>query len=291
MVYFVTDSVADLSAKAIEELGITVVPTPIVIDGKSYLDGVDLTPDELFRIMDDGEHTIETHHATPAMYEEIFLPFAKEGKSVICLCYSSAIGSNYEAAKIAQYSVEDVYPDFDLTIINTKCASAGYGLMVYKLANLQKNGADKDQLLKAADFYIHHIRQYFMINKLSYFMKHGLIQKRIAQIGETLDVKPVLHFDEEGSPQLLIPILGTTKALDYMVEKASKTDVSFEKQTIAFCYWDEQDGLDYIVNAVKERLQPADIRISKIGCAIGTHSGSGIVGMCYLDADDSQFLS
>ncbi|MCR5033282.1 MAG: DegV family protein [Lachnospiraceae bacterium] len=289
MVYFITDSVADLSAETIEEFGITVVPTPVVIDGTRYLDGETLSPDELFRIMGDGQHTIETHHATPATFEEVFLPFAKEGKAVICLCMSSGIGNNYDAAKIAQYSVEEVYPDFDLTIINTKCASAGYGLMVYKLAQMQRQGADKEQLLKAADFYVNHIRHSFVITRLQYFMKNGRIEKGIAQIGDSLDLKPVMHVDEEGSLQLQIPMHGTQKALDYMVERAEKTGVSFHDQTIAFCYWDDQADLDYIVNAVKERLAPASIRISKIGCAIGAHSGSGIIGMCYLDADDSDF--
>ncbi|MCR4588819.1 MAG: DegV family protein [Lachnospiraceae bacterium] len=291
MVYFITDSVADLSEETVREFDITVVPTPITIDGTQYLDGQTLTPDRLFRIVNEGEHVIETHHATAATFEEYFLPFAKEGKSVICLCYSSAIGDNYAAARIAQYSVEDVYPDFDLTIINTKCASAGYGLLVYKLASMQKQGADKEQLLKAADFYVNHIHHSFVITKLQYFMKNGLIQKGIAQIGDTLDLKPVMYVDEEGSLQLQIPMHGTRKALDYMVERAEKSCSSFAGQTIAFCYWDEQEHLDYIVNAVKERLKPADIRISKIGCAIGAHSGSGIIGMCYLDADDSKLQS
>ena len=77
---------------------------------------------------------------------------------MIYLCFSTGIAGTFNAANIAKQNILEDYPDFDLTIVDSKSAAIGFGLIVYKLLLLREAGADKEKLLRAADFYVNHIR-------------------------------------------------------------------------------------------------------------------------------------
>ena len=76
---------------------------------------------------------IKTYHINPDMFEQAFRPYAKRGDSVIYLCFSTGIAGTFNAANLAKEELQEEYPDFKITIIDTKCASMGFGLAVEKV--------------------------------------------------------------------------------------------------------------------------------------------------------------
>ena len=156
MLKIITDSASDMPQYIVERFNLHVIPTPVVIDGVDYLDGATIHTKEFYEILDDVSRDIKTYHINPAMFEEAFRPYAEHNDSVIYLCFSTGIAGTFNAANIAKQNILEDYPDFDLTIVDSKSAAIGFGLIVYKLLLLREAGADKEKLLRAADFYVNH---------------------------------------------------------------------------------------------------------------------------------------
>ena len=141
---------------------------------------------------------------------------------MIYLCFSTGIAGTFNAANIAKQNILEDYPDFDLTIVDSKSAAIGFGLIVYKLLLLREAGADKEKLLRAADFYVNHIRHVFTVSTLRYLIKGGRLSKWKGTAGELLDMKPVLIVDKDGSLQVLKTIRGRKKSLKALIEYAQE---------------------------------------------------------------------
>ncbi len=289
MLKIITDSASDLPAEIIERFSLHVIPTPVVIDDVDYLDGKTIFTKEFYEILDDTSRDVKTYHINPAMFEEAFRPYAERGDSVIYLCFSTGIAGTFNAANIAKQNVLEDYPDFDLTIIDTKCAAIGFGLVVYKLLLMQENGASKETLIEAAHYYINHIHHVFTVRTLTYLIKGGRLSKWKGMVGETLDMKPVLIVNKDGALEVMKTVRGRKKSLKALVDHAIENGVDLEKQTVAICHGEDPESYDFVRNLVETELHPKQIITSIIGCAIGAHTGRGIVGFCFFDATDEPY--
>ena len=289
MLHIITDSASDLPKDYIEQHKLHVIPTPVVIDDVDYFDGTTIQTEEFYHILDDINRNIKTYHINPAMFTEAFLPYAKAGDSVIYLCFSTGIAGTFNAANIALSNVREDYPGFDLTIIDSKCASAGFGLVVRKLVTMLEKGAPKEEIIGAADYYISHIKHVFTVQTLAYLIKGGRLTKFKGTLAETLDMKPVLIVNEAGALSVIKTVRGRKKALRYLVEYAGENGCHPGCDIIALCHGEDTESLNFVNTIVQETFHPKNIAISVVGCAIGAHTGRGIIGFCFFDADDGRF--
>ena len=289
MLRIITDSASDLPKDYIEQHKLHVIPTPVVIDDVDYFDGQTIHTEDFYHILDDIKRDVKTYHINPAMFTEAFTPYAKAGDSVIYLCFSTGIAGTFNAANIALTNVREDYPDFDLTIIDSKCASAGFGLLVSKLVTMLEKGASKEEILEAADYYISHIKHVFTVQTLAYLIKGGRLTKFKGTLAETLDMKPVLIVNEEGALSVVKTVRGRKKALRYLIEYAKANGCYPENELVTLCHGEDMESLNFVNDMVQETFHPKHTMISVVGCAIGAHTGRGIVGFCYCDADDGKF--
>ncbi len=289
MLRIITDSASDLPKSYIEQHHLHVIPTPVVIDNVDYLDGKTIQTEEFYQILDDIKRDVKTYHINPAMFTDAFLPYAQAGDSVIYLCFSTGIAGTYNAANIALTSIREDHPDFDLTIIDSKCASIGFGLLVSKLVTMLEKGADKEELIEAADYYISHIRHVFTVQTLAYLIKGGRLTKFKGTLAETLDMKPVLVVNESGALAVVKTVRGRKRSLRFLIEYAKENGCQLENQTVALCHGEDTESLEFVKTLVQETFHPRDVLISVVGCAIGAHTGRGLVGFCFFDADDGKY--
>lgn len=289
MLRIITDSASDLPKSYIEEHQLHVIPTPVVIDGVDYFDGKTIQTGEFYNILDDIKRDVRTYHINPAMFTDAFTPYAKANDTIIYLCFSTGIAGTYNAANIARNNVLEDYPDFDLTIVDSKCASVGFGLLVVKLVTMLEKGASKEEILEAADYYISHIKIVFTVQTLAYLIKGGRLTKFKGAIAETLDMKPVLIVDDKGALSVIKTVRGRKKSIRTLIDFAKENGYHLENQTIALCHGEDTESLDFMKSMVEETFHPKSSIISVVGCAIGAHVGRGIVGFCFFDADDGRY--
>ena len=289
MLRIITDSASDLPKDYIEQHKLHVIPTPVVIDNVDYFDGSTIQTGEFYQILDDIKRDVKTYHINPAMFTEAFLPYAQAGDSVIYLCFSTGIAGTYNAANIALANVREDHPNFDLTIVDSKSASAGFGLVVSKLVTMLEKGASKEEILEAADYFIAHIKHVFTVQTLAYLIKGGRLTKFKGTLAETLDMKPVLIVNESGALSVIKTVRGRKKSLRYLIDYAKETGFHLENQTIALCHGEDLDSLNFVNEIVQETFHPKNTIVSVVGCAIGAHTGRGIIGFCFFDADDGKY--
>ena len=267
MLRIITDSASDLPKDYIEQHKLHVIPTPVVIDDVDYFDGKTIQTEEFYGILDDIKRDVKTYHINPAMFTEAFTPYAKTGDSVIYLCFSTGIAGTFNAANIALGNVREDYPDFDLTIIDSKCASAGFGLVVSKLVAMLEKGASKEEIIEAAEYYISHIKHVFTVQTLAYLIKGGRLTKWKGAIAETLDMKPVLIVDKEGALSVIKTVRGRKKALRCLIEYAAANNCHPEGGVVALCHGEDTDSLNFMNALVQETFHPKHTMISVVGCA------------------------
>ena len=289
MLKIITDSASDLPKEYITAHQLHVIPTPVVIDETDYFDGKTIQTKEFYNILDDTKRDVRTYHINPAMFEEAFTPYAQAGDSIIYLCFSTGIAGTFNAAHIAKENVLEQYPDFDLTIIDSKSASIGFGLLVSKLVTMLENGAPKEVLIEAADYFISHIHHVFTVHTLAYLIKGGRLSKFKGTIAETLDMKPILIVYKAGSLQVLKTVRGRKKSLKALIDYAKSNGYELSNQTLAFCHGEDNDALEFLLALADDELKPNNKLISTVGCAIGAHTGRGIVGLCFLDAGEDKY--
>ena len=300
MLEIITDSASDIPLEIIEYYHLHVIPTPVVIDGVDYFDGKTLKPAEFYEIQREGKREISTYHINPDMFEEAFRGYAKNCVPVLYVCFSTGIAATWNAAHIARENLLKEYPEFDLTIVDSRCASAGFGLLVYYLLRLREKGADRETLVSAAEFYRDHIRHVFTVDTLEYLIKGGRITKTKGLVAETLAIRPVITVDENGSLKIMKLVRGTKKALrclaEYMAAHGAIPGSANPKpgknwlaeQPVAFCHGTMPEAVGEVEEMIRHAIG-AELKrplVLQVGCAIGAHTGGRIVGVCFLDTED-----
>lgn len=286
----ITDSASDVPQSVIEKYGLYVMPTPVVIDEKEYLDGRDLDADEFYRIQQSGAE-ISTYHISQYMFEEHFRPFAERGDEVLYICFSTGIAGTYNAACLAYQEVKEAFPGFRMTIIDSRCASIGYGLVAERLLCMQGNGAPKELILEAAHFFCEHMVHVFTVAELDYLFKGGRLSRTSFLMGNVLNIKPIITVDENGSLKAVGRVKGWKNAQNRLLDMVGQQGKNLEQQTIGVCRGTDQEAFSYLKSQLQERYHVRGFVETQVGCAIGAHTGGGILGIVFLDeAVDDRYM-
>lgn len=284
----ITDSATDLPKEIIDKYQLHVIPTPVTIDGTDYFDGKTIFPEKFYRIQADGAD-IKTYHINQYMFRENFEPYAKAGDEVLYLCFSTGIAGTFNAANLAKEELLEEYPDFKLTILDTKCASLGFGLVVEKVLRMQANGAPKELILEAARYFCDHMEHIVTVETLEYLYKGGRLSRTSAVLGGVLDVKPIIEVNDEGALVAFEKVRGRHKSLKRCVELVGERGVELDKQIIGVVHGNDPKTCEQVCEVLMEKYHCRGIIKSWVGCAIGAHTGPGIIGIVFLSASEEKY--
>ncbi len=276
----ITDSASDIPRWIKERFQLHVIPTPVVIDEKDFFDGKTIQPEEFYNILRSGKD-IKTYHINAQMFYENFEPYAAAGDEVIYICFSTGIAGTYNAAHLAKRELLEKYPDFDLTIIDSKCASLGFGIATYYALLMQKNGASKQEIIDGIEWHCEHSEQVFTVSTLEYLLKGGRLSRTSAIAGGLLDIKPIIHVNDIGALESIEKVRGRQKSLKRLIEIVGERGADLQNQTIGILHGDDAATME----AVKEQLSRTygcqKMIDNYVGCAIGAHTGPGIIGIIF----------
>ncbi len=278
----ITDSASDTPRWVIDQFKLHVIPTPVVIDEKDYFDGETIHPEEFYDILRSGKD-IKTYHINAQMFMDHFEPYAKSGDEVIYICFSTGIAGTFNAANLAKTELLENYPDFDLTIIDSKCASLGFGIAAYYALLMQKNGASKQEIIDGIIWHCEHAEQVFTVSTLEYLFKGGRLSRTSALAGGLLDIKPIIHVNDIGALESIEKIRGRHKSLKRLIEIVGERGDGLENQTVGVVHGDEASTMEEIKEQLRVTYGCRKFLDNYVGCAIGAHTGPGIIGIIFLN--------
>jgi DegV family protein with EDD domain len=280
----VTDSTTDLSAAMAEELELHVIPMLFTIEGKDYVntpDEKDLSSHDFYEMLRAGKTSMTTQINGETFKDEI-RPYLKSGLDVLYLCFSSGLSSTYNSIRIASADLKEDYPDRKLIIIDTLAASMGEGLIAYHAAMRRKAGMSIDEVSQWVEENKLHLAHWFTVDDLNHLKRGGRVSGTAAFVGTMLNIKPVMHVDDDGHLIPLEKVRGRRKSLEELVSHMEKTAINPSEQTVFISHGDAPEDAKYVETLVRERLGVKTVYINPIGPIIGTHSGPGTVALFFL---------
>lgn len=275
------DSACDLPLGFFEENDVELFPLSVLLDGKDYEDIVEINSKEIFDAIRQGKQP-KTSQASPDKMMDTWKDLAASGEDGIYIAFSSELSGTYQTAVMTSNQVKEENPSMNLAVIDTHCASLGYGLVVKEAVRLRNEGMavrDIEQQIRTMATHMEHL---FTVDDLDYLAKGGRVSKASAFFGGLLNIKPLLHV-EDGK---LIPIekhRGRKKVLRRMIEMMEERGTDLENQTIAISHGDDLTTAKEFQAMIEETLQPKAIEIHQIGSVIGSHAGPGTIALFFLN--------
>ncbi|MBC8080374.1 MAG: DegV family protein [Gorillibacterium sp.] len=285
-VKIITDSAADMPGDITRQYDIDVIPLQVIEGETVYLDNVTLDPMDLFKGMRAGT-VYKTSQPAYQSIVDLFTHYATQGRSCLYPAFSSELSGTYQTAVMAMNDVLEEYPDFDIDIINTKCASFGEGLVTYKIAQLAKMGKTKAELIDATNFYAAHMEHIFTVDDLEYLLRGGRVSPIAAFIGGILNIKPILDV-ENGKLVPIEKIRGRKKVFLRIIEIMRERGYQLENQTIGISHGDDLEAAEQMASMIREAFGTKEIIISMIGSSVGAHSGPGTLAIFFLNQEMTQ---
>ncbi|MGG4408857.1 DegV family protein [Niallia taxi] len=273
------DSACDLPLSYYDDNEVILFPLKVNLENKEYEDLKTINPSAVYEAIRRGE-VPKTSQVSPSLFKDVFTEMAQNGESGIYIAFSSQLSGTYQTAQMIYEQVQEEYPEFLLSIIDSKCASLGAGLAVQECVKQRQLGNGLEEAVKQARFVCEHMEHLFTVEDLEYLAKGGRVSKASAFVGGLLQIKPLLHV-EDGKLVPLEKIRGKKKLLRRMLDVMEERGVSLDTQTIAISHADDLATATELKEAIMERFHPIDVYISSIGAAVGSHTGAGTIALFF----------
>ena len=277
--YVITvNSTVDLPKEWLEERKVPVIPLKYTIDNETYTDMEGLSSKEFFGKLRDGKMAT-TSQINPEEARAQLEPFLKEGKDVLHLGFSSGLSGTYNSMRIAGEELKEEYPEAKIIIIDTLCACLGEGLLLYKALQQKASGKTIEETAKWVEENKLHICHNVTVADLFHLHRGGRISKASAVLGSVVQIKPIIHMDENGKLQVVGKERGRKKSLNKIVDMAVEQIKGWDNDIAKITHGDCQEDAEYEAKLVRERLGIENILINNIGTVIGSHTGPGVVAV------------
>ena len=275
------DSASDLPLSFFQENDVQLIPLQVHIDHDEYKDLLTIQPKKVYEEIRAGKMP-KTSQASPQQFEEAFTNLAKSGKSGLYIAFSSELSGTYQTAAMIREQVLEEYPDFDLTIIDSKCASLGYGLTILSAVEQVKNGVSKEELIQSITFQCQHMEHLFTVEDLDFLARGGRLSKASAFLGGLLNIKPLLHV-EAGKLVPIEKIRGKKKLIKRILEVMEERGADLSSQTIGISHGDDEELALEVKKMIEERFGTKNFYINIIGSVIAAHAGPGTLAIFFLN--------
>ena len=281
----VTDAAGDISAEMAAANDIRIMPMTFSFsEEESYLHYADFRnydPHEFYQRLRAGESatTAQVSIGDALAYLQ---PLLEQGKDILMISFSSGLSGSFNSCHIAVDELLQQFPERRICLLDSLSASMGQGLLVYHGALNRKKGMTLEE--NAADLQAKRLQlaHWFTVDDLYHLKRGGRCSALSAFMGTMLNIKPVLHVDNEGKLVPVEKVRSHKKALDRMVQIFEHSSLDLSDQPIFISHGDDAEGAERIASLLREKFGVSDISINYIGPIIGAHSGPGTVALFFL---------
>ena len=282
----ITDSNCDLTAEYLKENNIPVIPFYFNLKGQDYADdfGKSISYKEFYNELRNGEMPT-TAQITPFVFEEYFRKYISEGYSIVYIGFSSALSESYNNSVLAKSSILEEKPNADITVIDTKSATTGQGLMVFYACEMLKQGKSKEDIVSWIEDNKLKVNVWFAVDSLDHLKRGGRLSAASTAFGTLLDVKPILIIDNEGKLVPVKKVRGRKKAIRELLEELKNKIINPEEQTIYITHGDCIEDAEYLKSQIIREVNVKKIIVNYLGPIIGTHTGPGLICIAFVGKD------
>ena len=277
----ITDSCCDFPTPMYETLGLSFVPLSVEFRGETNDDKNDDSLKEMYDGLRAGD-AAKTSAVNPSRWSDAMEAALAAGKDVLVLAFSSGLSTTYQSAVIAAEELGEKHPERTIRVVDTLCASMGQGLLVWYACKKRDEGMSLEELYGWCLENRLHLCHWFTVDDLMYLKRGGRISAATALVGTMLQIKPLLHVDDEGHLISMAKARGRKAAIDALVRKAQELGAGYDNSTMFISHGDCREDAEYLAQQLKEKCGVKEVVISYVGAVIGSHSGPGTLALFFL---------
>lgn len=281
----VTDSSCNLTEEMIDDLGVHILPLVFMSEGqeyRSYLKGEKTDLKQFYTMMREGK-VFTTSLPNMADAEALFRSLLEAGKDVLYLGFSSALSGTHEAVRMLCMQLASEYPERTVRAVGTLAASGGQGLLVYHACMKAREGATLEETARWVEENRLHLAHWFTVDDLMFLLRGGRVSKVSAYMGTMLNIKPVMHVDDEGRLIPMEKVRGRKKALQALVKHLEDSAWKpVADQPVFITHGDCIEDVEYVSDLIREKFGDVKITVNYVDPVIGAHSGPGTLALFFL---------
>lgn len=273
----IVDSACDLDEAILKDLGVSMVPLSVHFGEEAYYDRVTIKPKEFYKKLSEYSELPKTSQVPPVSFVEEFKKYLDEGYYIISACFSSVLSGTFQSACIAK----EMLNSDKITVIDTKAASVGFGLIVREAAFMVKEGRSLKEVIEKIEFMSAKMEHVFAVGSLDMLKRGGRISTTQAVMGKLLNVKPILQFDNGK----IIPydkVRGEKGIIKKLIETMKERGNDIGNQIIGLNYSGDDGLCMQLKSEIQNEFGVKEFVISEIGACIGSHVGPGTVAVFFL---------
>lgn len=278
-----TDSTADIPRNLCEKWNISVLPLTILIEGREYRDGVDMTPQAFYEILDTAKTLPASSQVASQLYTELFEQVWKEGYTdLIHVTINSKGSGTYQAGVLSRDLFFEDHPEareqLRIHLMDSQTYSMAYGIPVVEGAEMIQDGATVEQVMDHIRQWVEHARPLFVPLNLKCVKKSGRISPAAAFVGDAMGLKPLITF-EDGEAKILSKVRGENRAIAALVDTCVKERLP--GSNYALVYGSNLDALAQLREACAQVMDQPPVVEYPVGCVIGINTGPQMIGIIY----------
>ncbi len=276
----ITDSCCDFTDRQYETLSVSHADLTVLYRGEPREDlyGPGQLK-EFYDAMRAGEAPT-TAAANPQGWKNAMEPILAGGEDILCLAFSSGLSTTYQSAVIAADELREVYPQRKIHVVDTLAAALGQGLLVYVACKKRDEGLTLEALTTWVEENKLHVCHWFTVDDLVYLKRGGRVGAATALLGGMLNIKPVLHVDEEGHLINVSKVRGRRASLLAMANQVRETCTDFDMAFIG--HGDCPEDARWLGDYLKEHCGIKNVTVGYVGAVIGAHTGPGVLALFFL---------
>ena len=276
----ITDTCCDLPDHVYDELNISAVHLRLDFQGQTITTHSEDFYKEFFAGMRNGA-TAQTSAANPEDWQSAMEPWLQQGQDLLILTFSSGLSTTYQSAMIAADELQEKYPDRTIRVVDTLCASRGQGLLVWYACKKRDEGLSLQELTDWCSEYRFKLCHWFTVNDLMHLKRGGRVSAATAIAGTLLQIKPILHVDNEGHLINVGKVRGRKASIEALANKMGETAIPGANDTVFICHGDCLEDAQRLAELISAITPGVPITICQHEPFSGSHVGPGMLGLFF----------
>lgn len=278
-----TDTTCDMPYEYYKDNDVVVIPMEYILDGVAYEEFAPnaMPVKDFYECMRNGKMP-KTSQISVYKATEVFESLLVQGKDILYLSFSSTLSGSYNSAVQAANGLKEKYPDRKILVFDSKAASMGEGLLLDYIIRNKAEGMSLEENYKWLEKNAYNLAHWFTVSDLFHLQRGGRVSKTAAVLGTMLNIKPVLHVDDEGRLIMVEKVRGRMTSIKKLVSHMEQTVVNPKNQIIHICHGDCLDEAQKLGKMVEEHFGVKKIVYNSIGPVIGAHSGPGTLAVFFM---------
>ena len=278
----ITDSCCDFSDAMCAQLGIAYTPLMVTYNGETHSNFSEETAIKGFYDQLRAGALATTSAVNPEGWAEVIRPALEEGLDVLVIAFSSGLSTTYQSAVIAAQELLEEYPQRKIQVVDSLCAALGQGLLVWYACQKRDAGMSLEELTAWVEENKLHICHWVTVDDLSHLKRGGRVSATTALVGTMLNIKPIIHVNDEGKLISVAKTRGRKGAIAHIAAKVGELGSGYNNDTCFVVHGDCEEDAKILAEMIQQDHGVKNVHIGYLGPVIGAHTGPGVLAVFFM---------